>query len=244
MEIKTITIKHGEVIFLIDDECYEKIKGWECRCVENGSGQKYLQITKVEGPIRMTSYIHRFLLNCPADKVVDHINGNTRDNRLCNLRIASHQQNVWNRTKTTTKKCHSKYLGVTWVKAVSKWQACIGNLYLGRFDSEEMAAKAYDTAARKLYKEFAKLNFPNSTEEVSIVIRQKKSSKYKGVILDKKTNKWLVAVSINKKRYTGGKLFLTELEAAKAYNNLLIKYNGNKKRLIKLEDIRQVTLDT
>jgi len=234
MKITTKSIKHGDVIFEIDDECYENIEGWKLRCIENGSGQKYLELNKVVGPVRMVTTYHRYILNCPEDKVVDHINGDTLNNRISNLRIASQQQNCWNKSKLSTRKCHSKYLGVTWVKATSKWQARIGNIYLGRFEKEEDAGLAYDTKARKIYGEYAKLNFPDSRNEICGVIRQKKTSKYKGVIFDKKTRKWRASVMINGKRYSAGKCFITEEEAAAAYNNMIIQYNGSRHKLIKI----------
>jgi hypothetical protein len=234
MNIITKSIKHGDVIFEIDDEYYEKISDWRVRCVENGSGQKYLELSKIVGPVRMVTFYHRYILDCPEDKVVDHIDGNTLNNRKSNLRVASQQQNCWNKSKLSTRKCHSKYLGVTWVKATSRWQARIGNMYLGRFQSEKEAGLAYDTYARKIYGEFARLNFPNDNREVYGIIQQKKTSKYKGVIFDKKTKKWRASVMINGKRYSAGKCFNSENEAAIAYNSMLLEHNGSIKRLIKI----------
>ena len=42
--------------------------------------------------------VHRFVWECfngliPCDKVIDHINDNTEDNRLCNLKLVTHQVN-------------------------------------------------------------------------------------------------------------------------------------------------------
>ena len=39
-------------------------------------------------------YLHRFILCAPGDLEVDHINGNRRDNRRCNLRLATRQENI------------------------------------------------------------------------------------------------------------------------------------------------------
>jgi hypothetical protein len=70
----------------------------------------------------------------------------------------------------------SKYRGVSWLKNNNKWQANIrydGKLqYLGTFEAEEEAAKAYDRAARAHKGEKAQLNFPPKqlSEERQITI--------------------------------------------------------------------------
>ena len=45
-----------------------------------------------------TYYVHRFVWECfkgviPEGKVIDHINNNKEDNRLCNLHLITQQQN-------------------------------------------------------------------------------------------------------------------------------------------------------
>ena len=96
---------------------------------------------------------------CP--EFVDHINGIKDDNRWSNLRPATHAQNMRNRR--SQKGSSSKFLGVSKHTASGKWQAYIRvngkNTNLGYFKKEEDAAKAYDAAASKHFKEFANLNF-------------------------------------------------------------------------------------
>lgn len=59
------------------------------------------------------------------------------------------------------------YKGVSWKKDICKWTAKIGvdykSIYLGCFENEIEAAKAYDEAAMKYHGEFACLNFPQKT---------------------------------------------------------------------------------
>lgn len=109
-----------------------------------------------------TILLHREILKAPTGLYVDHINGDTLDNRRANLRVATPKQSAANRRSQSGSS--SRYLGVTWHTGCSRWQAQIGGsgdtAYLGLFSDEAEAARTYDVAARKRYGEFARLNFP------------------------------------------------------------------------------------
>lgn len=112
---------------------------------------------RIDGRIQL---LHRLIF--PQWKQIDHRNTNPLDNRRSNLRPASTSQNVANRAKYagTT----SRFKGVGWDKGRDKWlvQICLDrqSLFLGRFDDEEDAARAYDAKARELFGEYALCNFP------------------------------------------------------------------------------------
>lgn len=92
---------------------------------------------------------------------IDHINGDRADNRLENLREATRRENM--RNLRSVAGSTSKYIGVSWHKASKRWIAQVTvngkGKYLGVFNCEIEAAKAYDAAARLHYGEFANPNF-------------------------------------------------------------------------------------
>lgn len=87
----------------------------------------------------------------PAGEI-DHINGKRDDNRISNLRVVSHSDNVrqLNRPKRQSK---TGVLGVSvnQGKFVAQLQVDGKHIYLGRFANVETASKAYQEAKSKLH---------------------------------------------------------------------------------------------
>ena len=94
--------------------------------------------------------LHRFLTNPKKEEVVDHINGNTLDNRLSNLRVCDHVINGLNRNIT---KSNTGVLGVTWKNRDKRFQAMVTingkNTYLGYFKTIESAKRVVEQARRE-----------------------------------------------------------------------------------------------
>ena len=92
--------------------------------------------------------------------VIDHINGDTSDNRLENLRACSVSENARN---SAMRKGTSIFRGVSWHEQDNHWvvqiQTDSGRKRIGGFESELDAAIAYDRAAREQHRDFATLNF-------------------------------------------------------------------------------------
>jgi hypothetical protein len=79
---------------------------------------------------------------------IDHVNGIKDDNRICNLRIVTHQQNHWNRTKAKGyyfSKSHNKFHSQININGVVK--------FLGHFNTEDEARIAY-IKAKEIYHKF------------------------------------------------------------------------------------------
>jgi len=152
-----IPLTKGQIA-LIDDEDYDLISQYKWHVIEKHGYYANTKV-KISGKQKNLS-MHRLIMNAQPGQYVDHINHNTLDNRKSNLRICTAQQNQMNKKK---KPGLSMYKGVAWDKICEKWSARIKfngkNLYLGRFDEEIEAAKAYNEAASKYFGEFAHFNY-------------------------------------------------------------------------------------
>jgi len=154
---------------IVDPEDYHQIR--ECKWYAHKSPHTFYAVrslTNGKKEKRKNAYMHHMVIDIPAGMYCDHINHNGLDNRKANLRIATHTQNVWHRRKFR-RPSRSKYKGVDWAKDMKRWRARITvngrRIYLGSFDNEIEAAKAYDRAAKKFHGEFAMPNFPGSATE-------------------------------------------------------------------------------
>jgi hypothetical protein len=85
---------------------------------------------------------------------LDHIDLDKTNNRIENLRLATHSQNQGN----TRVRNRTGFKGVVALPH-EKFQAACSGKYLGSFDSPEEAARAYDRAAQAKFGTFAYLNF-------------------------------------------------------------------------------------
>lgn len=143
---------------LVDNEDFESINGYKWSVTKTGYAQAHIPNTGCAGKPVLA---HTLIMNTPKGLEVDHINGNKLDNRKSKLRIVTKQQNYQNQGKRLG--CYSKYKGVSWNKRSKKWLAyiCLNYklIHLGYFSDEIEAGKAYDTKAKELFGEFAKLNF-------------------------------------------------------------------------------------
>lgn len=99
--------------------------------------------------IATNTLLHRYIINCPKDKVVDHINHNKLDNRKSNLRICTRHENSCNRRPIKR--------GITQIES-GKYTVSITfnykNIYLGSYDTYEDALKVRLKAEEEYFGEF------------------------------------------------------------------------------------------
>jgi len=155
---------------LLDVKDYYRLRIFKWIVYGNGTNLYAIRHQLIEPNKTKTVYMHREIMNPPADLVVDHRNCDGLDNRRTNLRFATHAQNTRNRRKK--KNGSSQFLGVYFNKEKSTWDSQLMHngkkIWVGRFKTEIDAARAYDAAARKYHGEFARLNFPEENRNIEI----------------------------------------------------------------------------
>ena len=91
---------------IVDDDDYEMLMEHKWHAHKQLNNKFYVER---KSPIdsngkRKIIRMHRVITNAPKGMQVDHINGNTLDNRKENLRICTNQQNGMNRERTKNNK--------------------------------------------------------------------------------------------------------------------------------------------
>lgn len=101
---------------------------------------------------------HRFIYDFEnVNNIIDHINGNTLDNRLCNLRETKQMCNTWNRIVKNSSRIH----GIEETES-GKWYSHIsvnGNrINLGTYENIEDAISARMDAEKLYFGEYSVIN--------------------------------------------------------------------------------------
>lgn len=136
--------KKSQINLIIDDKFRDVIEADGPWYYQHGYAIRICNLT------RNKLLLHRVVYELahgpiPAGLQIDHIDGNRSNNFLANLRLVTHQENQWNRTKAK---------GYSWNKQCKKWKADIKlngkKIFLGLYSSEDEARTAY-LEAKKIY---------------------------------------------------------------------------------------------
>ena len=178
-----------------------------------------------------------FIENSDPDiyTMVDHIDRNKMNNDLSNLRWVTPSENGKN------KKSPTEHRGVTFNKKEKLWRTRVSEngkrRIIGRYDTEEMAKRAYDKEEYKISGRTEYLNYPDEIEKTLSMETTphvpKRSSKYRGVTWFKDSCKWISQIIVNKKHIYIG-TYDTEEEAGLAYDTKAIELLGYDKAKNKL----------
>lgn len=154
--MKRIPLTRGKFA-LVDDEDYVEINSYKWFARKEKTSW-YAERCDARKTVTMQQ---RIMGQNSCGKLIDHKDLNGLNNQRGNLRWCTVSQNAHN--SRIRKDNKSGYKGVSWNKGSKKWQANIKvdmkDMHLGLFFCIVKAARAYDTAARKYFGEFARTNF-------------------------------------------------------------------------------------
>lgn len=148
--MKKISLTKGKFA-IVDNEDYERLKQYKWQYNNIGYASRDIVIDGKPKKLLM----HRDIMNTPKGMDTDHINGERLDNRKINLRIVTHQKNMWNIKKMPNHNT-SGHMGVSWQINRHKWQVGIKvsgkRIHIGNFLYIQDAIKAYQLAKIKYHK--------------------------------------------------------------------------------------------
>lgn len=192
-EPREIKLSRG-FISIIDEQDFEEISKhkWYAQLTRGKNRHVYAARASTreekDGGSGQQIRMHRQILCPKKNEMIDHINGNTLDNRRANLRVCSRSQNACNSVKIAS--ASSTFKGVYFNRDTQKFHSSItvsGKLYyLGSFDNAADAALQYDKFAIFIQGEFSKLNFPNAASIEEIIKLKAENARLRQLVQDVK----------------------------------------------------------
>ena len=236
---KEIELQNG-MKAIVDDEDYERVNQYNWYVTGKTKPQV---IRTIENNGNKTSvFLSHFILNHQLQEKTECIlfkNGNNLDFQKDNLITANRQISA--RKAKSKRDSLSKYKGVSWENYTKKWRAKLTvngqTISIGRFNSEDEAALAYNETVVRILGVQAHLNIIGEDNRADTLILPKvlnkrnpnisKTSTYRGVGVKKSTGKFESRIQKDGKQMCIG-IFDTEIEAAKAYNEKAKELFGDK----------------
>lgn len=119
--------------------------------------------------------------------IIDHINGNRLDNRKCNLRIVTIQQNALNRRQDSNSKSPTK--GIYWNASRSKWESKIAfnGIAVHFTRQKDIAAAAFQryVAEKLVFREFSRTDELNKLKRLSNSLSNQEKLKISLYVINK-----------------------------------------------------------
>lgn len=144
-------------IAIIDDEDYVRVSSLKW-FAHKRTNKFYAETARNEKHM----HLHRFILGInDRSIIIDHIDGDSLNNKKSNLRICTVSQNSFNK-KPYSNSPIKGIKGVSFIKRINKWRAQIQankkKIYIGVYNTHIDAAIAYNERAKELFGEYAYLN--------------------------------------------------------------------------------------
>ena len=140
-------------IFWREDQCMGRVKaGDRAGCVKSNG---YVRIQYKRTMLQAHRVAWALFYGEWPDEFIDHINRDRADNKVENLRRASHKENMRNTPTRSHNRSGMKGVHIAGRRFRARITANGKKVSLGRFDTAEAAHEAYVAAARKLHGEFA-----------------------------------------------------------------------------------------
>lgn len=254
MEFVIKSPKFGQQIAIVDDDDYDKVKKYHWVLDKRDSGKMYARASIKAGVNDFKYiYLHRLIMGFPEQMQVDHKDNNGLNNLKQNLRITPviGSKNQYNMSKP--KSNTSGYKGVHYLKQFDKYESSITvekkNVFLGYYDTALKAAYVYNHYCEVYHGDFGCPNKFTEEETLKIQeylksgfiikpIRRLRQRGYRGVSKVMKPpvgRPYAAKIMVNKKIISLG-YYKTDVEAARAYNEALIKYGCDLRKLNKIPE--------
>lgn len=162
--IKCKIILDNKLEAVVDKDDFEYLKKWKWHYTKNGYVVHTQHVGRITGtiPPKYSSkaiYLHRLIMGAESGVMVDHINGDKLDNRKCNLRKCSCQENNRNSSRYYAHNKSTQIRGVSFHTETDKWRAYINierkQIHLGLFNTIENAISARIQAEKLYFGDFA-----------------------------------------------------------------------------------------
>ncbi len=157
---REISLSQGQIA-IVDESDYEILRRHKWHAVWCEYTHSFYAQTWLYVPYKRREFMHRIVMECEKrdGKQIDHINGQTTDNRRSNLRFVTHSQNQMNR-KLHSAISASGHRGVSWCKITNKWKVRVNvdgkEIWLGRHTDKQVAINIAKSALVENFGEYAR----------------------------------------------------------------------------------------